>query len=89
MGKWVAYYSQSKFNRIRSVLYPNLQSFITNALRQMTGYPGVPSMTTTLVAHFVHTDLEMTGNIEFSPNDHILNGIQHITRFASLSNYME
>lgn len=55
----------------------------------MTGFPGTPSLTISLVAHFVHTDMEASGNIEFSPNDHILNSVQHITRAASLSNYIE
>eukprot|EP00117_Sycon_ciliatum_P005647 scpid23761/ scgid6079/ len=56
---------------------------------QMTGFPGTPSLTRTLVAHFVHTDMEMSGNIEFAPNDHILNSVQHITRAASLSNFID
>jgi alpha-L-rhamnosidase len=51
---------------------------------QLTGYPGTPDFQT-LTAHFVHTDVEMIGSVAFSdPN---LNGVQHITRMASLSNF--
>lgn len=45
---------------------------------------GIPDYTT-LTSHFVHTDFEMAGSVGFSdPN---LNGVQHITRYASLSNF--
>jgi len=44
----------------------------------------VPSFET-LSAHFVHTDYEMTGDVSFSdPN---LDAVQHITRFAAMSNF--
>eukprot|EP01121_Diplochlamys_sp_Union-15-3_P007144 TRINITY_DN1797_c0_g1_i1.p1 TRINITY_DN1797_c0_g1~~TRINITY_DN1797_c0_g1_i1.p1 ORF type:complete len:940 (-),score=210.90 TRINITY_DN1797_c0_g1_i1:27-2846(-) len=51
----------------------------------LTGYPGVPDLDT-LKAYFIHTALPETGEIVFS--NKLLNQIQHITRFASLSNFM-
>lgn len=44
---------------------------------QLTGFPGTPDYNT-LTAHFVHTDYELTGSIEYS--DAELNQVQHITR---------
>jgi len=52
---------------------------------QVLGFPGTPS-DSSLQAFFVHTALPETGQIVFS--DTLLNQIQHITRYASLSNYM-
>lgn len=51
---------------------------------QLTGYPGVPDFST-LSAHFIHTDYEMTGSISFS--DPMLDAVQHITRTAAMSNF--
>lgn len=52
---------------------------------QVTGFPGVPDRDT-LLAHFVHTDVDLTGQVVFGENE-LLNAVQHATRYASLSNY--
>lgn len=50
----------------------------------LQGYPGTPTFAT-LTAHFVHTNYEMNNDIGFS--DPVLDGIQHITRTAAMSNF--
>eukprot|EP01088_Endostelium_zonatum_P008986 TRINITY_DN2217_c0_g1_i1.p1 TRINITY_DN2217_c0_g1~~TRINITY_DN2217_c0_g1_i1.p1 ORF type:complete len:1125 (-),score=235.96 TRINITY_DN2217_c0_g1_i1:25-3231(-) len=52
---------------------------------QVEGFPGTPS-DSSLQAYFVHSALPETGQVVFSNT--LLNQIQHITRYASLSNYM-
>eukprot|EP01116_Phalansterium_solitarium_P007853 TRINITY_DN2084_c1_g1_i2.p1 TRINITY_DN2084_c1_g1~~TRINITY_DN2084_c1_g1_i2.p1 ORF type:complete len:1037 (-),score=234.67 TRINITY_DN2084_c1_g1_i2:145-3255(-) len=52
---------------------------------QLEGYVGVPTFET-LEAYFVHTALPEVGEINFETQ--LLNEIQHATRFASLSNFM-
>jgi alpha-L-rhamnosidase len=54
---------------------------------QITGFPGAPDHQS-LVAHFVHTAVDEESSIVFSEDHNILNGAQHITRFASLSNFI-
>ena len=53
----------------------------------MTGFPGTPNHDS-LKSHFVHSAVDEESSIVFSENYDILNGAQHITRFASLSNYI-
>ena len=50
----------------------------------LSGFPGTPGFST-LTAHFIHTDYELTGQIGFS--DPLLTSVQHITRAAAMSNF--
>eukprot|EP00118_Oscarella_pearsei_P025682 m.308582 g.308582 ORF g.308582 m.308582 type:complete len:1010 (+) comp44295_c0_seq1:152-3181(+) len=54
---------------------------------QITGFPGTPDHNS-LKAHFVHSAVDEESSIVFSEDYDILNSVQHITRFASLSNYI-
>lgn len=53
---------------------------------QIIGYPGVPAEHS-LTAYFIHTDFPQSG--EFSSSSAALNAVQHATRFASWSNWMD
>ena len=54
---------------------------------QLEGFPGNDPGEDALTAHFIHSDLDQTG--EFSSSLPLLNSIQHATRYASLSNLMD
>jgi alpha-L-rhamnosidase len=68
-----------------AVKYTPLFTYMGFRYVQLTGYPGTPDFTT-LTAHFVHTAFETTGSVSFS--DPLLDQVQHITRMASMSNFM-
>jgi alpha-L-rhamnosidase len=68
-----------------AVTYTPLFTYMGFRYVQLTGYPGVPDQQT-LSAHFVHTSFEYTGSVGFSDPD--LDSVQHITRTASMSNFM-
>jgi|EP01046_Picozoa_sp_COSAG06_P001110 alpha-L-rhamnosidase len=51
---------------------------------QIVGLPFVPDFST-LEAHFIHTDFELSGDIEFSAP--LLNSVQHAARSSALSNF--
>lgn len=53
---------------------------------QLEGFPGVPGENA-LTSRFVHSDFLQAG--EFSSSDARLNAIQHATRYASWSNWMD
>ena len=53
---------------------------------QVTGYPGTPTHHD-LTAHFIHTDLYKSGALVTSSP--LLNKIQHATRYAAMSNFMD
>ena len=51
-----------------------------------------------ITSHFIHTDFGTDGSIQFGPsnvnmdgsvsNAYLLNAVQHMTRYASMSNYI-
>jgi alpha-L-rhamnosidase len=69
-----------------SETYRTLFTYYGFRYAAILGYPGVPDESS-LVAHFVHSNFEQTG--EFLSSDDGLNSIQHATRYASWSNLMD
>lgn len=70
--------------RSSEILYEPKFTYFAFRYIQLTGYPGVPPLDC-VRSYFVHTDVEEVSEIVFS--DPLLNQIQHITRFAALSNF--
>jgi alpha-L-rhamnosidase len=64
--------------------YTPLFTFAGFRYVQLSGLPLVPDFNT-LEAHFIHTDFELTGDIEFSAP--LLNSVQHAARASALSNF--
>lgn len=53
---------------------------------QITGHPSKPTYDD-VTAHFIHTDLDKSGS--FTSSNEVLNKIQHATRYAAMSNFMD
>eukprot|EP00756_Hemistasia_phaeocysticola_P046234 Hpha_TRINITY_DN20008_c0_g1::TRINITY_DN20008_c0_g1_i1::g.147859::m.147859/K05989/ramA; alpha-L-rhamnosidase len=53
---------------------------------QVTNFPSVPS-TQTFTAYFIHADIPQSG--AFNSDNAVLNQIEHLTRFAAMSNQMD
>lgn len=66
--------------------YRTLFSYYGFRYVQLTNFPGTPDEGT-FTAHFIHSNVEQTG--AFNSDNQRLNNIQHMTRYASLSNLMD
>ena len=66
--------------------YTTLFSYYGFRYIELTNWPGVPDEGS-FTGHFIHSNVGQTGSFN-SDNDQ-LNNIQHLTRFASLSNLMD
>lgn len=67
-----------------AVEYTPLFTYMGFRYVEVTGYPGIPDFST-VKASFLNTLYELIGDVSFSdPN---LNGVQHITRTAAMSNF--
>ena len=53
---------------------------------QIIGHPSKPTHDD-VTAHFIHTDLDKSGS--FTSSNEVLNKIQHATRYAAMSNFMD
>jgi alpha-L-rhamnosidase len=68
----------------KATSYTPLFTFAGFRYVQIEGLPFVPDFST-LQAHFIHTDFELSGDIEFSAP--LLNAVQHAARASALSNF--
>jgi hypothetical protein len=72
--------NDSAFESSEGAAASTRSAFIVDAIN-----PTITSQSVT--SHFTHTDLESVGDVSF--NLHLLNAIQRMTRYTSLSNLMD
>ena len=77
-------------------VYEPFFTFFGYQFVQILGYPGVLAQDS-MTSYFIHTDMDTaSGSIEYGPSDpddpssnaFLMNSVNHMTRYAALSNYL-